>query len=228
MARAQRRSCAEPVAPSSAAPPGAGLRPQPHPVESSGKANGVLDRRAVIGQPPVGLASPCGGRGRGPVPVCPGLAGWPSSARPRRPRWASPSRPRDRRGARTLGVAAGAAVLAGSEAIARHRQRPGEIFPCGIGASPAPPWPPRSGGRRADCSRRADRRPPPARAVPAFAGLRPQKVARGPRFSGWPWAACWPQTDPAGARRSGGEHDRARVSRRLRGDVFSGRPAEPP
>jgi hypothetical protein len=34
----------------------------------------------------------------------------------------------DRR-ARTLGVATGAAVLAGSDAIARHRQRPGEILP---------------------------------------------------------------------------------------------------
>jgi hypothetical protein len=88
----------------------------------------------------------------------------------------------DRR-ARTLGVAAGAAVLAGSEAIARHRQRPGEILPLWhrilSSATLAAPlgW---AAGRLTPVGPIGVATG--AGAVAGVAGLRPQKVVLGPLF----------------------------------------------
>jgi hypothetical protein len=88
----------------------------------------------------------------------------------------------DRR-ARTLGVAAGAAVLAGSEAIARHRQRPGEIPPLWhrivSSATLAAPlgW---AAGRLTPVGPIGVATG--AGAVAGAAGLRPQKVVLGPLF----------------------------------------------
>jgi hypothetical protein len=88
----------------------------------------------------------------------------------------------DRR-ARTLGVATGAAVLAGSDAIARHRQRPGEILPLWhrilSSAALAAPlgW---AAGRLTPAGPVGIATA--AGAVAGAAGLRPQKVALGPLF----------------------------------------------